>query len=110
MIRMTDQEVLEEIDRLIDERRHARPEPNSPDGRAYYALKAVAIDIRARQTDSISKAERILTGAVGVADRGRGPDGYDMGHLRLLAEAVMGRWPTIQQALRFYFETYPEDR
>lgn len=110
MERLTDEDVLEEVDRLIDLHRHARPEPNSQDGHTYRVLKAIAVDIRARQTDAISKAEHILTGAVGVAERGRGPDGYEMGHMRMLAEAVMGRWPTIQQALRFYYETYPEDR
>lgn len=110
MERLTDEEVLEEVDRLVDAHRHARPEPNSQDGHTYRVLKAIAVDIRARQTDSISKAERVLSGAVGVAERGKTEDGYDMGHLRLLAEAVMGRWPTIRQALRLYQETFPEDR
>jgi hypothetical protein len=104
---MTDAEVLEEIDRLAELFRRGSQEGNR---RPYFALKAVAIDIRARQDDAIGRAQELLQASIDNAQRGKVNGQFGTGNLTALAELFIGRWPTVRQALSYYAETPPEDR
>lgn len=109
MQRLTDAEQLAEIERVIAMFRHARSMPETPDGRAYQALKAAADQIRGRQADRITETVRELDRAIADLEASRqpgvpGPQGYSFGSQHHLAMQIRARWPTIRQAIIFYGE------
>lgn len=97
---MTIDEKLAALERCIEDFRWARGGPDSPERQTYDALKELSAELRARRGRAPSVAavelERIITSA--KVSRLAG------GHVRRLAEEVIGRWHTIRQALDRYQE------
>ena len=100
----TDAEILKEIEGLIEEYRFARDFPaGSAERRTYIALKAVASDIRGRRLKAGSEAITALQGRMDALKRAghhRGPRRTDA--LIGLAEELVGRWPSVRQALESF--------
>lgn len=112
MKRITEDEKLGAVERLVEKWRPHRSQPNSDEGIEYLALKAVAADLRARRDEKIQDGTRKLQEAIDRVEASRVQPGYDygIGQLRALAELTIGLWPLIRQSLQAYAETYPEDR
>jgi hypothetical protein len=97
--RLTDAETLLEIEALIESFRWARNDPTTPENKTYLALKAMADDLRGRQSENISTAQVELQKAIDAATKTKTGLGYEINHLRRIAEETIGRWPVIRQAL-----------
>ena len=96
---MTTQRKLEEVERLIERYRWARSDGKAPENASYWALKAVAADLRARLPETPGPILGRIQGAIDAASREKVGNRYSDGHVRAVAEAVIGSWPTIRQAL-----------
>lgn len=73
----------------------------------YEGLKAVLVDLQARQaiarTDTLSEVERALDAVL----RSKTGLGHDEGRMYHLAVTVVRRWPTIRQALEQFEKEEP---
>jgi len=96
--RLDDAKALTRIESLIVHFRHARNEPGTEEHETYLALKQAAEDLRARNAIMIRSTERELLIAIGRADddrEERQSRHYAPGHLRAIAELLIGRWHTV---------------
>jgi hypothetical protein len=96
---LTDAETLVEIEALIEAYRWARSDPDAPENKTYLALKATADDLRGRQANRIGEAQAELQKAIDAAAMTKTGLGYEIGHLRHIAEKTIGFWPSIRRAL-----------
>ncbi|HXL66624.1 MAG TPA: hypothetical protein VN938_16365 [Xanthobacteraceae bacterium] len=96
---LTDAETLLEIEALIESFRWARGDTAAPENKTYLALKAMADDLRGRQANRIGEAQAELQKAIDAAAKTKTILGYEINHLRRIAEETIGRWPVIRQAL-----------
>lgn len=99
MNRLDDEENLRQLEGLILHFRYARSQPAIEEHKTYLALKAAAEDLRGRQRERIGEVGENLRDALDAAQRTKSALGYETGHLRRIAEIVIGAWPTIGQAL-----------
>lgn len=77
--------------------------------REFYAdLKAVAADLRARADRPRNLALGELDRAMDALQRSKTALGYDEGKMIAVAQIVVGKWPTIQQALEMWGEESAE--
>lgn len=94
----------------ISEARKFRREPGSAMQRHYEILKAISADLRAREElprnntlgAMTREMERLLISKVD------GASGYPVARMQDLAQLVIGRWPTISQALELFGEESAE--
>jgi hypothetical protein len=98
----------EKLDAVVSEIREAqradRP-PGSSAQRHFEVLKSIAADLRARQelprSNTLGELARLLE-KMKAEDR---PErGYDHNRMLAVANHVIGRWPTISQALEQFGE------
>lgn len=95
----------------IDRARRADRPPGSAAQRHYDALKAVCADLRGRQdtirSQTLGELGRLLQK---MKDEPRIMEGRHYDHNRMIAVAnlVVGRWPTISQALEQFGEESAE--
>jgi hypothetical protein len=101
-VKLTDDEILTEVESLIEDFRLARGLENDPNYRAYHALKAVASDICGRRLDRIGEAQRELAAALDAAERSKTQLGFLQTTLSDVAYKTRAYWPTIKQALEFF--------
>lgn len=89
------------VDRLLDDFRWAREQPQEPEHATFHALVAIAADLRAQTPKESSKVLRAMSHQVDVIKRTKAQIGYiDHGQMENLTNAVTGRWwPTIRAAL-----------
>jgi hypothetical protein len=90
---------LQAVERLIEEFRWARDDYSVPENRTYFVLKAIADDLRGRLPGAPGEALRGLEEIINAAKQTKIRNGYEIGHLRRIAEYVIGCWPTLRQAL-----------
>lgn len=113
MQRLTDDEQLAEIERLVEGYRGLRERPGVPGHRTYVALKAVAAEIRGRMVAKISETERELGRALTDLEASRtmqaGVPTFSTGCMDHVAMQVRRRWPTIRQALAFFEDARKAD-
>lgn len=67
--------------------------------RRFALLKSIATDLRGRRGIAASRALYELERRIADAKRKKGPGGYKPGDVQGLAEELIGRWPTVKQAL-----------
>jgi hypothetical protein len=101
-VKLTDDEILTEVESLIEDFRPARSNEADPEYRAYHALKAVASDIRGRKLNRLAEVQRELIAALEAVDRSKTALGFSRDHLADLAYKTRAYWPTIKQALEFF--------
>jgi len=93
---------LQAIETLIVDLRWARSDPLVPEFKTYWVLKALADDVRGRQLavkiDTLVNLQKALDAVYASKTR----LGYDIGKLQNLAERLIGRWPTVRQALEYF--------
>jgi hypothetical protein len=87
------------IELLIEDLRWARGEDGVPEHRTYWALKAVAEDLRARQRHTRVKAMDDLETALRAANASKSSNGYEMAKLRFVAETFIGHAAVVRQAM-----------
>lgn len=92
------------VDWLLDDLREWRDDHSAPEARAFHALKAIAVDLRAQTPKEAGKVRRAMEHQVNVIKRTKAQIGYlEYGQLMALADATCGRWwPIIQRALERY--------
>lgn len=93
-MRLTDEEQLEVVERLIEQEREL--------GGTYTtisALRAIAKDIRARLPDGAGRALEALQRAIDVCVATKTSLGYDSGQIQRVGEELIGRWPVVKLAL-----------
>jgi hypothetical protein len=108
-MRISDAEVLAEVEELIEDFRWARSDEKATENKTWRALKQLAGDIRSRQPVAVHDAQRALERrleAVASA-RTRGPEAL-AGAAAGLAEELAGRWPAILQALQLLAAGTPQ--
>ena len=94
---------LATIEVLIVDFRWARDDPLVPEFCTYWTLKALADDVRGRQRHPRFSVLDELQSAIDAANANMTRVmGYEMGRLRLIAERLIGRWPTVRQALEHF--------
>ena len=96
---LTDAEKLIEIEALIEDFRYARNDPILQEHRTYLTLKSIAADLRGRGPGVAGAAQVELQRVIDNAIAAKTGLGYDVNRLRRVAEELIGRWPTIRQAL-----------
>lgn len=102
-MKLTDDEILTEVESLIEDFRPARSSENDPDHRAYHALKAVASDIRGRKLNKIDETTRELAAALDAMERSNATnEGFSASTRTDVALKTRAYWPTIKQALEFF--------
>jgi hypothetical protein len=100
MRRLTDDEVIRVLDRMIEQRRPARSLAEDSDAyMGYAALKTAVEAVRARQPTASTDLAAALQTAIDLAHRGKSGPGFEPGHLRSIAEMTIGKWPVIKHAL-----------
>jgi hypothetical protein len=87
------------IEALCEEYRSARNDFGSPEHQALLVLRSVADDLRGRLPETRNTVLRNLEKEVTAAKNGKLSDGYQPGHLRAVAEVVLGSMSTIRFAL-----------
>jgi hypothetical protein len=94
---------------IVDAQQKNRP-PGSAAQKRYDLLKSIAADLRGRQelprNNTLGELSRLLVKIKETPREGRA--GYDHGRMVALANAVIGRWTTISQALESYGEESQE--
>ena len=93
---------LATIEVLIVDFRWARDDPLVPEFCTYWTLKALADDVRGRQRHARFKVIEDLQGAIDAANASKTRAGFTHGHLRSVAERLMGAWSTVLQALEHF--------
>lgn len=102
-------EKIEAVEAEIERARQFRKEQGTEMRRHYDVLKAVARDLKARQVYPRSNTLGSLQRQVANAVKGKVQNGgYREGHLVEIGHTVMGRWPTISQALEQFGEESAE--
>lgn len=99
MTKPTDAEMIEALEDLIQTYKYARYRPENPDYAAYHTLRALAADLRARNPGAVSVAQRGLQEAIDACLQSKTAMGYENGRLCRVAQELIGRWPTVRQAL-----------
>lgn len=107
---------LAAIERTIDQTREAMRSgaaPTDEEVAHYHALKAISVDIRARQAlprnEALGALEQELARMKASIVRGR-PGGYDHGKMIGVANVLISKWPIVRQALeRFKQEELADD-
>lgn len=99
MRRLTEAEALAEIEVLIEDFRAYRSSPTQPEHVTYLALKMAADDLRGRMKGKPCDARAALQNAVERMQASKTPLGFEQGHMRAVAQVVVGHWATIRQAL-----------
>ncbi len=93
---------LEALSHAIRNIRWVRGEPEHPQYRTFVALKSLAADVKGAQPIVVLTTLRTLDRRMDEAKRA----GFPQGHMIGLAQELIGRWPTVRQALeRFERET-----
>jgi hypothetical protein len=90
---------LKVIERAIEDLRWARNDFSVPENRIYLILKGIADDLRARLPETPGDTLRGLDEVILAAKRAKLKDGYETGHLRRIAEYVIGSWPVLRRGL-----------
>lgn len=98
----TDIEKLVEVEALIVDFSYARNDPVLKEHKTWRALKAIAADIRGRQSDRISETQIEIQKAIDAAAMSTTGLGYEINHLRNIAEIVIGRWAVVRQSLQWF--------
>lgn len=93
------QDKIDAVERLLDDLQWARNDPACPEFATFYALKAIALDIRGRMPGKAEEVRRVLGSRIGNAVRSRTALGYEIMHLKGIGEELIGRWPVVEQAL-----------
>lgn len=101
-------ERLAEVEALILDFRWARNSPQVPEHATYCVLKLIAADLRGRFPGTASAVLRALEAKIVRADAAKTSLGYDAGHLRAIAETLIGRWPVVRLALAKFAEDITE--
>lgn len=96
---MTLDEKIAVVDRLIDEFRWSRPMPETEEYRTYATLKEIAEDLRGRLAGTPGIVEHELETRIASARASKTGMGYPQTVMVALAENLIGRWPTVKQAL-----------
>lgn len=104
MKRLTDDEVLAELERMIELLRSFRSQPTTPEHLSWLTLRAAAADLRARQAVVIGLTRSELEPAIERMYASRTGLGYDMNRMHAVAQTVAAHWRTIKQALVLFSE------
>lgn len=107
---MTLNEQIEIIDRLIEDFRWARPHPEVDEHQTYQVLKTIAVDLRGRLGSAPSIAEHELEKRIEGVKAGKTATGYPANGMIELAQELIGRWPTVKQALTMFNAMAEEER
>lgn len=110
---MDDNKKLATLEWAIECLRPYRSQPNTPEHEHLIALKAMAIELRARRPERGGAVLNAMTYAVEAAQRSKANIGYvEVGHMQHIAEGLLGRWwPVVKLSLeRFSGEGDAKDR
>lgn len=88
-------EQIAAVDRCLEDFRHARSQPGTLENKTYFALRAIADELRGRKPEACRHTLRLLAARVDAARSVRMADGA----MRGVAEVLISRWPTVRQAL-----------
>ena len=93
------QDKIAAVERLIDDLRWSRNDPAVPEHATYQALKEIARDLRGRLPEAPGKALLALQRRLADAAASKTVLGFEQRALMGIGEEVIGRWPTVRQAL-----------
>lgn len=102
--RLTDEEQLTELERMIELLRPFRDQPTQPEHRSWLALRSAAGDLRARTAVAIGDTRRELEPAMDRLFDSKSALGYETNRMRAVAQIIAARWPTIKQVLTLFEE------
>lgn len=107
--RLSDDEQLAELERMIELLRPFRDQPTQPEHRSYLTLKSAAADLRGRQAEAIGATLRELEPAIERLFDSKSALGYETNRMRAVAQIVAAHWATIKQALPFFEDARKAD-
>ena len=99
---MTLEDKIAAVERLLDDFRDWRNAPEAVEHQTWLALKEIAKDLRGRAPEAPGEALQALQRRIADAaatKTGNGGIGFDPGALAGIGQEVIGRWPTVRQAL-----------
>lgn len=98
-------EKIEVVDNLIESLRWTRSERATRSHVTYLILKAIAADLRGRAPEAAGEAQKSLYRRIEAAKRANNGRHYDPGMMFGIAEELIGRWATVEQALERFGES-----
>jgi hypothetical protein len=104
----TIEEKIDAIEAELKWSRSARREPGSREQRHHELLKAIAADLRARQTLPRNNALGDLSRTLEKMKSSKTALGYEQGKMIEVANVVVSKWPVISQALELFGEESAE--
>lgn len=87
------------VERIIENLRWARAEPDAPEHDQYTVMKTIAKDLRQSRQANPTKALYDLTAAIDSAEETKTRHGHSIGSLQDIAWAVLSHWPAVKRAL-----------
>ena len=88
------------VERIIENLRWARAEPDTPEHDQYTVMKTIAKDLRQSRRANPSVALAALTEAVTNAEKSKSRiGGHPINSLQEVAWALMEHWPEVKRAL-----------